>query len=135
MDFLITGVPGWLGNRFIEILAKPGKTDGSLHRVLERTAINHIRCLVLPGVDSMFIRNLPGGVQTVTGDITQIDSLMQFFKHCREAVLFHLAGLIHPQRRIRELYNVNVLCGQHLPGLAPLRVQSQVFTKNLLDCR
>lgn len=70
MDFLITGVPGWLGNRFIEILAKPGKTDGSLHRVLERTAINHIRCLVLPGVDTMFIRNLPGGVQTVTGDIT-----------------------------------------------------------------
>ena len=108
MDFLITGAPGWLSNRFIEVLTKPGKTDGSLHRVLERTAINHIRCLVLPDVDTLFIRNLPGGVQTVTGDITKIDSLVQFFEHCREAVLFHLAGLIHPQRRIRELYDVNV---------------------------
>ncbi len=107
MDVLITGVPGWLGNRLLEVLTRPETAGGQLGRVLDRVDVGEIRCLVLPGADTSFIRSLPGKVRIVPGDLRQPATLSAFAAAGRDAVMFHLAGLIHPRRFTRELYDIN----------------------------
>jgi nucleoside-diphosphate-sugar epimerase len=107
MDFLITGAPGWLGNRFLEVLTRPESAGGQLGRVLERVEVGEITCLVLPGVDAGFIDSLPRKVRLVRGDLRRPETLPAFMETGGEAVLFHLAGLIHPRRLTRELYDIN----------------------------
>jgi nucleoside-diphosphate-sugar epimerase len=107
MDLLITGVPGWLGNRLLEVLTRPETAAGQLARVLERVNVGEIRCLVLPGADTSFIRGLPGNVRIVPGDLRQPGTLSAFTAAGRDAVMFHLAGLIHPRHFTRELYDIN----------------------------
>ena len=52
MNVLITGVPGWLGGRFLEVLARGFDDKGPAVRDWR------IRCLVLPGEDASFIDNI-----------------------------------------------------------------------------
>jgi nucleoside-diphosphate-sugar epimerase len=107
MNILITGVPGWLGNRFLEILTRPESADGQLARVLRHVEAGDITCLVLPAADTAFIRALPRRVRIVPGDLRSPESLAAFTAAGRDGVLFHLAGLIHPRRFTRELFDVN----------------------------
>jgi nucleoside-diphosphate-sugar epimerase len=93
---LITGAPGWLGTRFVELHSKSG---------------NDIRCLVLKGMDTSYLKEL--GVEIVKGDLTNRSSL-------NEAVddvdtVFHLAGIIHPNLfNINDLFKVNTIGTQNL---------------------
>ena len=100
MKILCTGVPGWLGNRFLEILTDgpdgKGAADGW-----------EIRLLILPGSDTSFVRQLPGPrkVECASGDVRDPASLKKVLEGVD--IVFHMAGVIHP-RRIRELYDINV---------------------------
>lgn len=73
---LVTGAPGWLGNRFIEIL-KDNKRD--------------VICLVLPGMNSDYLKKL--GAEIVEGDITNPETLKGVCKGID--TVFHIAGLVH----------------------------------------
>jgi len=99
MRILITGVPGWLGGRFLEILVKGYDNDGSANDW-------KIRCLVLPGQDETFIKDLATikPIEIVNGDVTEKKSLQNAVKGVD--IIFHGAGIIHP-KKISNLYTIN----------------------------
>jgi nucleoside-diphosphate-sugar epimerase len=88
MKALVTGAPGWLGTRLVEVLLSKG---------------NGVRCIALPGINGASLSEL--GAQVLEGDITDPKSLQGVCD--RADIVFHCAGLIHP-RRIKDLYSVNV---------------------------
>lgn len=99
MRVLITGAPGWLGNRFLEILVNGWEGKGPLNNW-------DLRCLVMEGIDTSFLRDLAKSkpVECVTGDITRPASLKKALQDVN--LVFHIAGLIHP-KRIRDVYTIN----------------------------
>jgi nucleoside-diphosphate-sugar epimerase len=99
---LVTGFPGWLGNRLVHFLRKPHPDlppDAALAR------FERVRCLVLPG---MRPEAAEPDLELVEGDVRDPEAVRRFCAGAEGATLFHLAGVIHPRRRVRELYDVNV---------------------------
>jgi nucleoside-diphosphate-sugar epimerase len=93
---LVTGVPGWLGNRFLEYL----KDD-------ERS----VRCVTLPGMNTSSID--PFGCEIIPADLTISDSL----KGITDGIetVFHIAGIIHPKFfRTGDLHRINTLGTKNL---------------------
>ncbi len=100
MNVLITGVPGWLGNRFLEILLRGFEGQQGPALPWER-----IRCVVEPGVDTRAIEELSPAVEIARADITR-NSLKGVCEGMD--VLFHIAGMIHPPLfHVRRVYDVN----------------------------
>lgn len=99
MRILITGVPGWLSGRFLEILIKGFNNEGPVNDW-------QIRCLALGGIDVSFIENLSHfkKIEIIRGDITKKETLKNAVQGVD--VIFHIAGLIHP-KKIRQLYEIN----------------------------
>lgn len=99
MRVLLTGVPGWLGGRFLEILVKGFEDEGPVNDW-------QIRCLILPGIDTSSINELNGikKVEKTTGDVTKADTLKEAVKDID--IVFHIAGVIHP-KKVRELFEIN----------------------------
>lgn len=86
---LVTGAPGWLGTRFVEILA--GKN-------------RNIRCLVLKGIDGSYLKEL--GAETVEGDITRPESL----KRVADGIetIFHIVGIVHTRfLGVNDFFKIN----------------------------
>lgn len=112
MRVLITGVPGWLGGRFLEILVKGFKDEGPLNDW-------KVRCLVLSGQETSFINNLSKikTIEIVYGDVTKKETLNVAVKDID--IVFHITGLIHP-KKVKELYLVNTL--------GTLNLVSEAFT-------
>lgn len=102
---LLTGAPGWLGNRFVEVLGKnvPVGSDGLL-----AAGNDHLRCLCLSRNAGVPLKALHSGLDIVAGDITARESLKEFFRGGEGSTLFHLAGIVHPDRGVRQFYDVNV---------------------------
>lgn len=94
---LVTGAPGWLGTRLLEVLANPEdplqKFSGHKHR--------KVKALVLPGMNTSM---LPPNVELVQGNVLDKASL----EKAMEGVdtVFHLVGIIHP-KRIKQLFDIN----------------------------
>jgi nucleoside-diphosphate-sugar epimerase len=101
MQVLVTGVPGWLGGRFLEILVRGFNDEGPLNDW-------DIRCLVLEGVDGTFIDELSKvkKIEKIAADVTKTESLAEAVRDVD--IVFHSVGLIHP-KRIKQLYQVNTL--------------------------
>ncbi len=100
MRVLINGVPGWLGNRFLEILThgyegKGAPTDWK------------VRCLIMQGADERSLTDLGSlaQVEKVYGDVRHPETLNQALRDVD--VVFHLVGIIHP-RSVREFEEINV---------------------------
>lgn len=87
LKILVTGVPGWLGTRLVEILSENGRD---------------VRCLVLNGQDVSVLKKL--GVEIFFGDIRDKSSLKDPLKGVE--TIFHCAGIIHP-RRVKDFYQIN----------------------------
>lgn len=92
---LITGVPGWLGNRMIDILIN-GDRFGN-YRTNRK-----IRVLVEPRFKGML--NLPTNYEIVYADITNKAQLLDVVSGVQS--VFHLAGAIYP-KHVDVLYKVN----------------------------
>jgi nucleoside-diphosphate-sugar epimerase len=88
MSVLVTGAPGWLGTRLVEILCERGR---------------EVKCLVLPQTDKAILEKM--GAQVVMGDLLKPNSLSNVC--ARVDTVFHCAGIIHP-KRIKDLYLSNV---------------------------
>jgi len=92
---LITGVPGWLGNRMVDIFIN-GDRIGNFQNCRK------IRLLVEHRYAGFF--NLPENYEIVYGNLSDKKSLLDATKNVKS--VFHLAGLIYPSK-IKLLYKVN----------------------------
>ena len=111
---LVTGCPGWLGNRLLHHLRNPHPAYPADAPGVE---FDRVRCLVQPGAPGERIRALVPDAELVEGDLRDPAAAERFVRDARGATVFHLAGLIHP-RRVRELYEVNHDGTRHLLAAA-----------------
>ncbi|MEH2259718.1 NAD-dependent epimerase/dehydratase family protein [Nostoc sp.] len=101
---LVTGALGWLGISLIKALVN-GLADCE---ALSQPQINlQIRCLILPGQDGSILEKLSERLEIVTGDLRNPQDCDRFCQGAEGGILFHTAGMIHPQR-VAEFYQVNV---------------------------
>src|SRR4051812_10666861 len=99
MNVLVTGAPGWLANRFLEVLVRGWNNEGPPNDW-------NLRCLVQEGVPVASLEAL-SRVKPIAlwpGDLLRPETLREPLGGID--VVFHIAGLIHP-RRVAELYAVN----------------------------
>lgn len=86
MKALVTGAPGWLGNRLVDRLSKKVS----------------VRCLVLPGMNTKELEGM--GAEISYGNITDPQSLDKATNGTD--VVFHCAGIIHP-KKAADFYTIN----------------------------
>jgi nucleoside-diphosphate-sugar epimerase len=111
---VVTGATGWLGKRLVRALAEGLPEVPGLAQAPERK----IRCLVLPGEDSSALRAISGRVEIVEGNVSDAQSVDRFMQGAEDATVFHVAGMIHPNRFVREFYDVNEKGTQHIVAAA-----------------
>ncbi len=95
---LITGAPGWLGNRLVEVLTDSRHELQCYSSFSER----NVRCLILPSIDSTSIDKF--SIEKIHGDILNIQSLKEAMKGVE--TVFHLVGIIHP-KKVSDFYKIN----------------------------
>lgn len=96
---LLTGAAGWLGGRIATALTRGLPEVGLL-----ATGGFRVRGLVLPGEDVSELREQ--GVEIVTGDIRDMETVRAFVAGAEGAVLIHMAGVIHP-KAVAEFEAIN----------------------------
>lgn len=101
---LVTGSTGWLGKRFVRLLAA-GNFDHDALRDLPSTM--HLRCLVPPGESGAELRAMSPRIEVVIGDLRIPSDCARFVEGARGAYLFHVSGIIHPPR-VKDFYSINV---------------------------
>ena len=106
---LVTGAAGWLGQSLLHALVD-GLPDCPAFAVPARAA--RIRALVLPH-EAEVLSDFGDAIEVVTGDLRRAEDCARLCAGADGAILFHLAGIIHP-RRIRELYEVNLHGTEHV---------------------
>jgi len=99
---LVTGAAGWLGSRLVETLV-----HGSPDWQWKPDPQLRVRCLVLSNEDASLIDRLGDRVEIIRGDITRTEDCIKLCEGANGAVVFHVAGIIHPRRR-SEFYKVNL---------------------------
>ena len=92
---LITGFPGWLGNRMVDVFMN-GDTFGN--NAIKRK----VKLLVQPRFKNLI--SLPSDYEIVYGDITDKESLRKALQDVK--AVYHLAGVIYP-KFISAFYEVN----------------------------
>jgi nucleoside-diphosphate-sugar epimerase len=102
---LVTGATGWLGTQLVQNLVKGFDNIPALQNP---DANRLIRCLRLPADDLSRLKRISPDIEFRSGDLCAADAVMSFCRDAAGGTLFHCAGLIHPRRRVRELYRVNV---------------------------
>ena len=99
-EVLVTGAPGWLGTRLVEVLEQ-GSPDAP-------TTTSGVRCLVRPSDDDSALRRIAPRLELAVGDLTDASSVRAFCRGAEGATIFHVAGLIHPARFTRDFDRINV---------------------------
>lgn len=90
---VITGAAGWLGQNLVREVA---------------SARSAVRCLVQRDEEAALLSLVGPSVQPVVGDVRDPTALDRLFDGARGATVVHAAAIIHPQRRVQELHDVNV---------------------------
>ena len=108
---LVTGANGWLGTQLVQNLVN-GFAD--VPALKKADAGRHIRCLVQAGADRTKLQDISRQIEFCQGDLRNREEMNAFCRDAAGGTLFHCAGLIHPWRRVRELYEVNVDGTRHL---------------------
>jgi nucleoside-diphosphate-sugar epimerase len=102
---LVTGANGWLGSQLLQNLVKGFDNIPALQNPDGK---RRIRCLTLPTADLERPRRITPDSEFCHGDLCDPDAVKAFCREAAGGTLFHCAGLIHPKRRVKELYRVNV---------------------------
>lgn len=105
MKFLVTGAPGWLGTRFVKAISGEVK---ELVEFIDPKEVEEVRCLVLPNLNHDSLTNISQKVRICHGNLTQPNTIKNFFEGSKGAILFHIAGLVHPKLFVKDFYKVNV---------------------------
>lgn len=103
---LVTGAPGWLGTRLVDVLLNGLSEVPALAGPTDR----RVRCLVLRAANPAPLERLGPRVELTVGDLSDGASIDTFLADARGATLFHAAGVIHPTRGTKEFDEVNA-CG------------------------
>ena len=101
---LITGANGWLGKNLIFSLLNGIEDSTDIDKPNEKI---EIKCLVLKGDDTSFIEKQSKSLSIIQGNITNKKDCEQFTENSKGAILFHCAGIIHPNKT-KQFYEVNV---------------------------
>lgn len=101
---LITGAAGWLGLNLVDVLVNGIEGHPKLGKGFKGLSI---RCLLLPEQDEKELLAVFPDAEIVLGDVRSPASCAEFCQGAEGAVLFHIAGIIHP-RRVKEFYDINV---------------------------
>lgn len=112
---LVTGAPGWLGNRLLHFL-REDHPDWPEGRAQPRPG--RLRCLVAPGAPLDRLRELAPDAEIVEGDVRDPSAAGRLCAGAEGATLFHLAGIIHPSGGVKELEEVNAGGTRHLVAAA-----------------
>jgi len=92
-NVVVTGANGWLGQNLVRELA-PSR--------------ERVRCLVRNDADAALLSVLGRSIEAVVGDVRDPSTLDRLFDGVGSATVFHAAGVIHPEKRVREMFDVNV---------------------------
>lgn len=95
---LVTGVPGWLGTRFVQVLVNGFGGEGPVQP--SRT----IRCLVMDHADVKPLNDVSSEIEVVKGDLRSPESLAAAVEGVE--TIFHLAGVVHA-KRLADFYAIN----------------------------
>jgi nucleoside-diphosphate-sugar epimerase len=91
---VVTGASGWLGQNLVRTLAPTRE---------------RVRCLVPDAGAAPPLELVAPNIETVVGDVRDPATVDRLFADVGSAAsVFHAAAVIHPERRIRELFDVNV---------------------------
>lgn len=101
---VVTGAAGWLGRGLVQALVRGLPDD---ERLAKPQADLRIRCLVRPGEDAAFLKSLSPRLELVEGDVRAPGDCAALVLGAEGALLFHTAGIIHPQR-VSEFFEINV---------------------------
>ena len=111
---LVTGFPGWLGNRLVHHLHE---RHPDLPQNGAAPGFARVRALVLPGTDTAALYERYPDLELVVGDVRDPAAVGSFCAGAEGATVFHLAGIIHPSR-VRELFEINTEGTRHLLAAA-----------------
>ena len=100
---LMTGATGWLGMGLVRALTH-GLPD--VPDLAEPPSEVSLRCLLMQ--DEALPDDAPASTEHVAGDLRDPASLDHFCRGAESAILFHLAGVIHPRLLTRDFTRVNV---------------------------
>lgn len=93
-EIVITGAAGWLGRNLVEAVAPVRSV---------------VRILVQSGDEASILGLAGRSVQAVVGDVRNPADLERLFDGVTPgATVVHAAAIIHPERAVRELFDVNV---------------------------
>ena len=101
---LITGANGWLGKALVKSLVYGLKNSEEFKNPQKKL---NIRCLLLPGENSNFLKKQSDSIEIMHGNLTSREDCDNFMINYRESLLIHCAGIIHPNRT-KEFYDINV---------------------------
>jgi nucleoside-diphosphate-sugar epimerase len=90
---VVTGAGGWLGQNLVRALARDRE---------------RVRCLVHAAEEAPLLEIVGPSVETVVGDVRDPATVDRLFDAVGPATVFNSAGVIHPEGRTRELFDVNV---------------------------
>jgi nucleoside-diphosphate-sugar epimerase len=92
---VVTGASGWLGQNLVRTLAAQSR--------------ERVRCLVPVAAEAPLLELVSPTIETVTGDVRDPATVDHLFNGVGPGVaVYHAAGVIHPRRAVRELFDVNV---------------------------
>jgi len=110
---LVTGASGWLGTRLVRSL-HDGLNDYPDFQSPDKKV--EIRCFIKKQ-DVFRFADKSNRISVIYGDLRDNRSLEYFFEGAEGAILFHTAGIIHPQRS-REFDDINLTGTKNLLTLA-----------------
>ena len=90
---VVTGAAGWLGQNLVRALA---------------AGRERVRCLVHDSEQAPLLEIVGPSVETVVGDVRDPATVDRLFDAVGPATVFNAAGVIHPEGRTRDLFDVNV---------------------------
>ena len=90
---VVTGAGGWLGQNLVRALAPRRE---------------RVRCLVHTPDEAPLLEVVGPSVETVVGDVRDPATVDRLFDTVDAATVFNSAGVIHPEGRTRDLFDVNV---------------------------
>jgi nucleoside-diphosphate-sugar epimerase len=90
---VVTGAAGWLGQNLVRALGDRGR----------------VRALVGRADEVALVEVAGSNIEAMAGDVRDPSTADRLFDGIgADATVFHGAAVIHPQRRVRELFDVNV---------------------------
>lgn len=101
---LVTGSAGWLGRCLVRALHSGLAEYPELREGLANT---RFRCWVRPGEDASELLALGSRIECFEGDLRNARDCQRFCEGAQDATLYHLAGIIHPER-VRDFYELHV---------------------------